>query len=216
MNNRLHKAWKDNKAFLLFIALMFVFRSAVADWNTVPSGSMLPTIQIGDRILVNKMAYDFRIPFTHTSLYKIADPARGDIIIFDSQAADEKLVKRVVGVPGDIVALKDNVLSINGEQLDYENIGATQLTIDERENLLGVKHIVRVHKTGSRLSSFAPVKVPQGYYLAMGDNRDNSADSRVIGFVPRKEIVGRTKSVVLSFNYDNYYIPRSDRFFHRL
>lgn len=81
------KAWKENKSFLLFIALMFVFRSAVADWNEVPTGSMKPTIVEGDRILVNKLAYDIRVPFTHIPLLKISDPARGDIIIFDSKAS---------------------------------------------------------------------------------------------------------------------------------
>lgn len=209
-------AWKDNRAFILFIALMFVFRSVFADWNEVPTGSMNPTIVEGDRILVNKMAYDLRVPFTHLSFIKMSEPERGDIIVFDSKASDKRLVKRVVGIPGDTVELKDNVLTINGKQLDYQELGRTEFTIDKLENLFGVVHNVRLAKNGSSLSNFPPVTVPAGVYLAMGDNRDKSADSRVIGFIPRNEIVGRTRSVVLSFNYDNYYIPRADRFFHRL
>ncbi|MCJ8303996.1 signal peptidase I, partial [Shewanella sp.] len=94
------KLLKQNRSFLLFMILMLVFRSAVADWNSVPTGSMKPTILEGDRLLVNKMAYDIRVPFTHLSLVRIADPARGEIIIFDSVKADKKLVKRVIGVPG--------------------------------------------------------------------------------------------------------------------
>ena len=196
--------------------LMFVFRSVFADWNTVPTGSMKPTILEGDRILVNRIAYDIRIPFTHISLHKISDPARGDIIIFDSKAAGHKLVKRVIGTPGDIVAMKNNVVFINGKRLSYRFISSTTSTIYESENLSGVKHLIRLEKTRSGFSSFNPVRVPSGYYLVLGDNRDNSSDSRIIGFVPRAEIVGRTRCVVLSFNYDNFYIPRSGRFFHTL
>lgn len=195
---------------------MSIFRSSLADWNTVPTGSMKPTILEGDRILVNKMAYDIRMPFTHLSLYKISDPVRGDIVIFDSEAAGLKLVKRVIGTPGDIVELENNVLRINGVQLSYQDISSTLLTEDQSEDLFSIQHSVRVNKAGSSLSSFRPVTVPSGYYLALGDNRDRSSDSRVIGFVPRNEIVGRTRSVVMSFNYDNNYIPRSDRFFHTL
>lgn len=216
MRNWIFKAWKENRSFVLFITLMFVFRSAFADWNIVPTGSMKPTILEGDRILVNKMAYDLRIPFTHISLYKVSDPLRGDIVVFDSKASGKKLVKRIVGIPGDVVELHNNVLRINGEQLAYQDIISSQLTTDRVENLFGIKHLVRVKKNGPRLSNFRSVAVPAEYYLALGDNRDNSADSRVIGFVTRNEIVGRSKSVVLSFDYENFYIPRKNRFFHTL
>ena len=83
--------WKENKTFVIFITLMLVFRSALADWNTVPTGSMKPTILEGDRIAVNKMAYDLRVPFTTISLIKLADPERGDIVVFDSKASDKRL-----------------------------------------------------------------------------------------------------------------------------
>lgn len=213
-------AWRDNKGFILFIVLMLMFRSAIADWNEVPTGSMKPTIIEGDRILVNKMAYDVRVPFTHLSLLKLADPARGDIIVFDSKVSEKRLVKRVAGIPGDIVEMKNNILFVNGTKLNYEitmdSALAEVLVEDRLEDLLGVKHRVRVKKQGGRLSSFPLVIVPENHYLALGDNRDNSADSRVIGFVPRNEIVGRSKSVVLSLNYNNYHIPRSNRFFHTL
>lgn len=216
MKNRFAKAWKENRSLLLFIVLMCVFRSSFADWNSVPTGSMKPTILVGDRILVNKMAYDIRLPFSHIALYKISDPARGDIIIFDSKVLDKKLVKRVVGIPGDTVEMRNNVLHINGVRLPYADVSSSESAIDKSENLLGVEHLVRLGKNGSSLSSFQAVKVPRGYVLALGDNRDNSADSRVIGFVPRDEIVGRSRKVALSFNYDNFYMPRSDRFFFTL
>lgn len=216
MKNRIRKAYRDNKFFIFFVFLMFVFRSAVADWNEVPTGSMKPTILEGDRILVNKMAYDLRVPFTHISLYKIADPVRGDIVVFDSEKSDKRLVKRVIGVPGDIVAMRDNALIINGRVLAYQNRDATSNYLDATEDLLGIEHVIRVEPLGGRLSNFPPVRVPEDHYLVLGDNRDNSADSRVIGFVPRDEIVGRSRSVVVSFNYDNFYLPRTDRFFHDL
>lgn len=217
MKPRLLKLWKENRTFILFILLMFIFRSAIADWNQVPTGSMKPTILIGDRILVNKMAYDIRIPFTHISLYKLSDPKRGDIIIFDSAVSGKRLVKRVVGLPGDVVALDHNVLIIDGEKLSYQVESVSSAGMDEMEDLFGVEHLIRIHKNyQSRLSSFAPVVVPQDHYLVLGDNRDNSADSRIIGFVPRKEIVGRARRVVMSLDYNHYYLPRSGRFFDAL
>ncbi|OZG74825.1 signal peptidase I [Hahella sp. CCB-MM4] len=221
MQQWIQKLWRENKTFLAFIMLMFVFRSAVADWNEVPTGSMKPTIVEGDRIWVNKMAYDIRVPFTHISLYKLADPERGDIVIFDSEVSDKRLVKRVIGVPGDTIAMHDNKLWINGNTVSYQDTPESQEKAvdpdtDQLEFLPGVEHFVRIEKQSWSFSNFLPVVVPEGQYLVLGDNRDNSADSRVIGFVPREEIVGRSRSVVLSFNYDNYYIPRADRFFHTL
>jgi len=174
---------------------------------------MKPTILEGDRILVNKIAYNIRLPFTHISLYKMSDPERGDIIVFDSEASGVRLVKRVIGIPGDVIELRDNILHVNGERLSYKDISSEQSTVDRIEYLFDVEHRIRVNSHGSVMSDFKPVMVPDGHYVALGDNRDNSSDSRVIGFVPRGEIVGRTKSVVLSFNYENFYIPRSDRFF---
>lgn len=204
---------RQNKRFALFMFLMFVFRSAVADWNSVPTGSMKPTILEGDRILVNKMAYDIRLPFTHIPLIKLDDPKRGDIAIFDSAAADKRLVKRVIGLPGDSVELLNNRLIINGVALDYGPATLAPGHIDLLEDLPGAQHKVRlVRQIGSRLANMPLRTVPAEHYLMMGDNRDNSADSRVIGFVPRKEIIGRTRRVVMSLDYDHYYLPRRERF----
>ncbi len=212
--------WKNNKSLFLFVSLMLVFRSAVADWNDVPSGSMQPTITIGDRLLVDKMAYDLRIPFTHTSLKTMENPAHGDIIIFDSNVSDKKLVKRVIGLPGDVVSMSNNKLTINGSPLQYslsksasqESTSSSQKYAIQTEQLFGIKHQIKISSEHSPLSNFSPVKVPKNHYLVLGDNRDNSADSRVIGFVPRNEIVGRATKVVFSLNYNNYYLPKSERF----
>jgi len=214
--SKIQQGWKENRSFVLFLALMFIFRSAVADWNEVPTGSMKPTIVEGDRIFVNKMAYDIRLPFSHYPLLTLAQPLRGDIIIFDSKVSDKRLVKRVVGLPGDRVEMRDNRLWINQQALDYQVLTLDVSSSDQLENLVGVQHAIRTANGGSSLSSFAAVTVPADMYLALGDNRDNSADSRVIGFVPRAEIVGRANKVVLSLNYDNYYLPRGERFLKTL
>ena len=217
MKRELARAWRENKGFALFVVLMIVFRSALADWNEVPSGSMNPTIIEGDRIFVNKVAYDLRVPLTHISIRRFADPERGDIVVFDSKAAGMRLVKRVIGVPGDIVEMKDNRLTINGVEARYSNVEPAAHGIFAVESYGDMRHRIELAPGGtSYLSTFGPVRVPQGSYLVLGDNRDNSADSRVRGFVPREEIVGNARTVVLSFDYDNHYLPRAERFFHGL
>lgn len=219
--------WHEFKGLSLFLVLMVMFRSAVADWSDVPTGSMKPTIIEGDRIFVNKMAYDLRVPLTHLSLVRLGEPQRGDIIIFDSAVSELRLVKRVIGVPGDVVQVRGDIVSVNGQQLTYESTGQvlTNENGDEVEDMRESIHpnavdsareyTVRMRQ-GGRLSDFGPVRVPDDAFFVLGDNRDNSADSRVIGFVPRHEIVGRSSSVVLSLDYENAYLPRAERFFHSL
>jgi len=214
MRNQVQALWKDNKSLFFFVGLMLVFRSAVADWNHVPTGSMNPTIVEGDRILIDKMAYDLRVPFSHISLLKRADPIAGDIVIFDSVIADKRLVKRVVGVPGDVVALRNNRLMVNGTRLGYSQLHSH--STDMTEHFGERSHTIRVSSSRDGVSDFTSVVVPDEHYLVLGDNRDNSADSRVIGFVPRHEIVGRAHRVVISLNRDNYYLPRPARLFQRL
>lgn len=217
MKEKLSRVVRENKSLWLFIFLMVVFRSSFADWNTVPTGSMKPTIVEGDRIFVNKLAYDIKIPLTDVSLYSLSDPKRGDIIIFNSKAADERLVKRVIGLPGDVVAMTGNHLTINGIPAIYSDIRKEGEWIYAVESIGALSHRVKFSIIrSSPVSSFSPTQVPEGKYLVLGDNRDNSADSRFIGFVPRGEISGRSTTVVMSLNYDHYYIPRPDRFFHTL
>jgi len=217
MNKIIFNFWKENCRFLVFIILMLLFRSSFADWNTVPTGSMKPTIVEGDRIWVDKLAYDIQVPFSHLSIKHLSDPQRGDIVVFDSKVSEIRLVKRVIGLPGETVSMENNVLTINGEVFSYLIEGESGGVISAREKFHNLDHLVWIDRAlESRLSNFAPVTVPEGHYLMLGDNRNNSADSRVIGFVPRSEIIGRTESVVMSLNYENHYIPRSDRFLKKL
>jgi signal peptidase I len=213
-----------NKGFIAFMLGMIMFRSAVADWSVVPTGSMQPTIQIGDRIVVDKAAYDIRLPLTHISLVHLADPQHGDIVVLDSHAANERLVKRVIGIPGDEVALRDNVLYINGVAATYSPAGVQGIHDDqedparyEMESVGNREHLIRLslYRPGE-MRNFGPVTVPAGQYLLMGDNRDNSLDSRYLGFFPRNEIVGRSRYVALSLDPDNDHLPRKQRFAARL
>ncbi|WP_201316235.1 signal peptidase I [Dyella sp. EPa41] len=216
---RLVRLLARNKGFIVFMLGMLVFRSAIADWNVVPTGSMQPTIRIGDRILVDKAAYDVRLPFTHVSLAHLADPQRGDIVVLDSSAAGERLVKRVIGVPGDTVALRQNQLYVNGHHASYRPIKVAGIR-DDREDpaLYAVEDVGTLHHAvrwsvaaQGHSSDFGPVTVPAGQYLLLGDNRDNSADSRYFGFFPRTEITGRATRVVVSLDPGDRYLPRSDR-----
>jgi signal peptidase I len=209
-----------NKGFIAFMLCMIVFRSAVADWNVVPSGSMQPTIKIGDRIFVDKAAYDIRLPLTHISLLHLADPLRGDIVVLDSHTANERLVKRVIGLPGDVVAMHGNVLIINGRAASYASGSYSGIHDDlqnparyEIERYGDMYHAIRLSVNWpSPASNFGPVKVPDGQYLLLGDDRDNSMDSRYFGFFPRNEIVGRSRYVVASLDPDHRYRPRTQRF----
>ena len=210
----LKKIWKNNKLFILFILLMSVFRSAVADWYTVPTGSMQPTIKEGDRIIVNKMAYDLKFPFSQFALLTTGEPKRGEIVVFESKAADNRLIKRMIGLPGDSVEMRSETLYINGEPLNYQITEQNAQQLFATEQVDSITHIIRIDKEKSnQLSNFLPITVPAGHYLVLGDNRRNSADSRVYGFVPRHELKGKATTIAFSFDYDNYYLPRENRFF---
>ena len=220
------KMLSANKSLLVFFALMMVFRSALADWMLVPSGSMNPTIIEGDRIVVNKSAYGLRIPFTTVRLTHGEDPQRGDIVIFDSPKDGTTLVKRVIGLPGETVAMRDEHLFIDGHAVDYaettqNDADLPQATRANRheivdENLAGRPHPIMTLPDRAAGRTFGPVRVPEGEYLVLGDNRDNSEDSRYIGFIPRNTIYGRAFGVAYSLDADRWYRPRLDRMFTRL
>jgi signal peptidase I len=209
-----------NKGFIAFMIGLVMFRSAFADWSVVPTGSMQPTIEIGDRIFIDKAAYDIRVPLTHVSLWHMADPQRGDIVVLDSHAANERMVKRVIGIPGDVIALRENILYVNGRASTYSPAVVHGIHDDiddparyEVEHMGDVQHLVRLSLyRPSEKRDFGPVTVPAGQYLLMGDNRDNSMDSRYLGFFPRNEIVGRSRYVALSLDPDDHYLPRQHRF----
>lgn len=216
MHQTIKKVIRANRGFLIFLLLMAVFRSSFADWNVVPTGSMQPTIVEGDRILINKLAYDLQLPFLSTKLVTLGNPERGDIVIFESATAKNRLVKRVIGLPGDRIALVNNHLIINGKPVSYQLLDHTTLVAKQLENLLEQPHRIQTSTTRVPRQNFAEVVVPPMSYLVLGDNRDNSADSRFIGFVPRDEIIGRSQRVVMSLDREHYYLPRPDRFWHRI
>ncbi len=208
--------WKNNRFLIVFFILMVFFRTTLADWNTVPTGSMKPTILEGDRIWVNKLAYDLKVPFTNLTVKKFSDPKRGDIIIFESAKAGKRLVKRIIGLPGDTVSMNNNIVSLNGKALDYKIINRLANKLIAKEKHGDISYYIQVNQRSNNNSNFYNVKIPDKYYLVLGDNRDNSADSRFIGLIPRNEIIGRSQYVVMSLNYENHYLPRLNRFLHTL
>jgi signal peptidase I len=216
------KIFEEIRIFMVMLLVVSSLRSALADWNDVPTGSMKPTIEIGDRVVVNKLAYDLKVPFTTIELLKWADPQRGDIVVLFSPVDGTRLVKRVVGVPGDIVQLTDNQLLVNGKAAKWSPIVPAEdseqgLTLITREDLFGRKHpMMMTPHLASNARFFGPERVPGGRYFVLGDNRDNSNDSRFIGYISRKSIVGKATAVAFSLDREHYFVPRFDRFFKKL
>jgi signal peptidase I len=224
---RAQKLWRKEFRPLLITALVvFAARSSFADWNTVPTGSMKPTILEGDRVFVNKLAYDLKVPFTTLHLAEWSAPHRGDIVVFYSPKDGTRLVKRTVGLPGDTVELRNDQLIINGAAVAYQPIAEELLgdvsqtdranSVYASEQLPGRAHLVAAIPAVSAMRNFGPITVPANSYFMMGDNRDNSFDSRYFGAVPRNRIVGRATAVVASLDSAHHWRPRWDRFFSSL
>jgi len=212
------KVLNEIRVFLAMLLVVSSLRSALADWNDVPTGSMKPTIEEGDRVVVNKLAYDLKIPFTTFELLKWGDPQRGDIVVLFSPADGTRLVKRVVGVPGDRIEMRDNTLFVNGRAAQWREIGLQDdseqgSSVLVEENLAGVNHEVMFTPQIPAVRSFGPLTVPPGRYFVMGDNRDNSNDSRFIGLIDRRRIVGKATAVAFSFDRAHHFAPRFNRFF---
>jgi signal peptidase I len=221
------KSWKECRTTIFIIVFVVIpVKSSLADWNWVPTGSMNPTILDGDLIYVNKVAYDLRVPLTMHRLAKWSDPQRGDIVIFFSPEDGTRLVKRVIGQPGDTIEMRHNVLYLNAEPIAYTRVDSEykddlprnlrNKSIIAIEDLDGFTHPVMSVPSIPATRSFGPVTVPDDHYFVMGDNRDNSRDSRFFGFVDRNQIVGQAKGVIGSFDITDKYQPRLDRFFATL
>jgi len=210
--------WTEWLRPLAVVALVLgSFRSAVADWNDVPTGSMRPTVLEGERVFVNRAAYDLKIPFTTVRVAQWSDPSRGDIVVLYSPHDGVRLLKRVVGVPGDRIEIKDNKLIVNGTTATYvETATRDRDSAVLRETVDRRGHLVAVGSGPSPSSNFEQVVVPPGKYLVMGDNRDNSFDSRYFGFVPRSEILGRATRIVASVDPERSFRPRFERFLKAL
>ncbi len=211
----------------LVLALLCI-RSSVAAPYRVPTASMEPTIIAGDRIYVNKLAYDLKLPFLGVSLLRLGEPARGEVVLFQPPGEEGiPYVKRVIGVPGDRISMEAGRLKINGVMLPLEGL-ADRAPLDEasdhpkrkqlfRESLGEISHLVAQDLLALRLREFPELEIPADNYFVMGDNRDNSADSRVFGFVPRDAFLGRASIVYASVRWDeNGFQIFWDRFFKRL
>jgi signal peptidase I len=226
--NWLAKFWRGTaKPMLVIILVTCAFRSAIADWNDVPTGSMKPTIIEGDRVFVNKLAYDLKVPFTTWHLAQWSHPQRGDIVVFFSPADEIRLIKRVVGLPGDEIQLVNERLYVNGKPASYEPLSEKMveaLPLPEKPSHLFVNesvadahaHPVMITPLAQAPRDFGPIVVKADHYFMMGDNRDNSFDSRFYGAVERQRIVGRASSVVISLDRQNYFLPRWNRFFSHM
>jgi signal peptidase I len=215
------KNWvRNNKGFLAFLVMFGVFRTAVADWNPIPSASMHPNLLEGDVVLVNRMAFDLKVPLTDVVVAHMGEPTRGDIVTFHSPKDGMLLIKRLVALPGDTVEMRNERLYINGRGADYrvveeslDSVGGSALrAVQLDESINGRQRHIQLLPEVSAARNFGPVKVPAGQYLMLGDNRDNSADSRYIGLVPRKNLIGRAERVLVSADYQGNWMPRTERF----
>ena len=222
MMRKIHMTRRELIQLLLLIVCVTTFRSAIADWNDVPTGSMEPTILVGERIFVNKVAYDLKLPYTRERLATWSKPQRGDIVVLFSPENEKRLVKRIVAVPGDTIALRDNRLYINGIGASYTRapndlLSQTKKTGTRKtayhEHLMEKQHLVMFQSAVAAPRSFGPIIIPNKQYFVMGDNRDLSADSRSFGFVEEGRIVGRVESIVASVDPDRWFMPRFNRWF---
>ena len=213
--------FRANKNFLAFLMLLGVFRTAVADWNPIPSASMRPGLLEGDVVFVNRLAYNVKVPLTDVVLARTGEPQRGDIVTFSSPADGTRLIKRIMAVPGDVVQMRDEQLTINGQRARYtavgevlENLGAGRLVTGQRydEALGAQRQRIMVLPQIEARRNFGPVTVPADHFLMLGDNRDNSIDSRYYGMVPRHLLIGQAVRVLVSADIEGNWMPRGDRF----
>jgi len=211
-------------SFFPVILIVFVLRSFLVEPFKIPSGSMIPTLRIGDFILVNKYTYGIRLPVLNKKIVELNSPQRGDVVVF-RYPPDPSLdyIKRVIGLPGDTVSWLDKGLTINGKSIatqrleDYQDVDRLFFTPRFSEDLVTVKHEILIEEEAPAFVSYVlpfssqencryvangvTCKVPEGHYFVMGDNRDNSQDSRVWGFVPDTHLVGR--AFFVWFNFDD-------------
>ncbi|MGH8042739.1 MAG: signal peptidase I [Rudaea sp.] len=204
------------RSFFPVILIVLLFRSFIAEPFKIPSGSMMPTLLVGDFILVNKFAYGLRLPVLGTKVVDIGEPHRGDVFVFrypnpehDPNKEGLDYIKRVIGLPGDTITYRNKTLYVNGNEIAQTDIGPFVGTGMEGRRMAGaeIHDEMLAHTTHEILeSSVLPPgregtwTVPAGHYFAMGDNRDNSEDSRYWGFVPEQNLIGR--AFVIWMNWD--------------
>jgi len=200
-----------SRSLFPILLIVLLFRSFLFEPFKIPSGSMIPTLLIGDFIVVNKFAYGLRLPVVNRKIVPIGDPQRGDVVVF-RYPVDPKVnfIKRMVGLPGDTITYRDKQLFINGEPVSTVELGrysSSEVKCDTpradalrfRETLGEIGHEILIHEnSGSRNQQWV---VPEGHYFVMGDNRDRSNDSREWGFVPETHLMGRAVGIWLNFDY---------------
>ncbi len=206
------------RSFFPIFLFVLLLRAFVVEPFRIPSGSMMPTLLVGDFILVNKYAYGLRMPVTKTKLVEVGEPQRGDVVVF-RYPKDPKVdyIKRLVGLPGDRIAYRDKKLYVNGELMPqkpvgwYEPVGSGERmrgAFELIEDLEGVEHSILINPRtpdfgpGCQVLARGEVQVPEGHYFMMGDNRDNSNDSRCWGFVPESNLVGKAFVIWLSIDWN--------------
>lgn len=198
------------RSFFPILLLVICLRGFLYEPFRIPSGSLEPTLLIGDFIVVNKYKYGLRIPVLHKKVVSLSEPKSGDIIVFRWPPNEQiDYIKRVIGKPGDHVQYTNKILRVNGIEAKQRFVGY-ETTIDENgrsrkvekreETINGVTHFIYIHPNQS--DPEVDIKVPKGMYFVMGDNRDDSSDSRFWGYVPEKNIVGRADAVWMS--WDNF------------
>jgi signal peptidase I len=217
--------WENVKGFAIVIVVFLAFRAFVAEAYRIPSGSMIPTLLVGDWLFVNKMAYGPHVPFTHTRLPGYREPQKGDVVVFESPyQADEAehgndptptLVKRLVGTGGDTLYMRNAVLYVNGVRSDRPASAVapslqTPATPDYPDQVFSwqAKYALRSSRFGAAPAepshdNWGPIVVPANHFFMMGDNRYDSKDSRYWTFVPRENVRGRPMFVYYSYNADD-------------
>lgn len=208
----MHVEW--GASFFPILAVVFFLRAFIFEPFQIPSSSMVPTLQIGDFIVVSKFSYGVRLPILGTKIIPVSDPKRGDVAVFIPPHDPRYFIKRVVGLPGDRIRIQNNQVWINEEPLEQEFLatvgasGAAKVNLSQ-ENTGGVIHQIQTHDPAGSLGRDKQFVVPEKHYFMMGDNRDNSADSREWGSVPEANLVGRAKIVWM--HWKNWGIPSFSR-----
>lgn len=211
------------RSFFPVLLVVLLLRSFVVEPFRIPSGSMMPTLLVGDFILVNKFSYGLRWPVLNTKLLPLGEPQRGDVIVFRfPEDPRTDYIKRVVAVPGDEVYYRDKTLFVNGEAQPqsplgrYTGVGAStvlQGTVELEENLSGTEHRILVDPRRPdfppmcRQLAYGPITIPPGHYFVMGDNRDNSNDSRCWGMVPEGNLVGQAFAIWMHWDGERNGFP---------
>ncbi len=207
--------FKKNASFLVFVLITVAVRWSFADQYRVPTGSMEPTIHVGDHVYINKMAYSVKLPFTDMHLLETGEPQRGNIVVFTSpEDPSMNLIKRLIAIPGDHVHIQNGIVAINGSMIAGSEKILASLEQDTESEMFYEEQLGSTHYTVKRLPHFVRAEdmdfvVPQDQYFFMGDNRDNSHDGRYFGLVSKDHLKGRALAVLWNIRLEDW-LPTMD------